>query len=234
MNKSAKKKLGILVCGHSPEEMVAIHGDYGQRFIDFLGLENFDFQVHLVVDNEFPKDIHQADAWLLTGSKHGVYEDHIWIAPLEQFVRDAYAANIPLVGICFGHQLLAQALGGKVEKFDGGWATGRMEYNMDESTLGTRNAALLAWHQDQVVELPPAASVIGSNDFCRYAALAYDNNKALSIQAHPEFDDDFVSDLLDTRGGDLPKYNQEHIRNSIGKPLSNGIIADNLVRFLTR
>ncbi len=222
------------MCGHSPEEMVELHGNYGNRFQQFLGLDSFDYQVYFVVDNQFPDNIQAADAWLLTGSKHGVYEDHVWIAPLEQFVRDAYAANIPLVGICFGHQLLAQALGGKVEKFDGGWATGRMEYQMDENVVGLSEAAVLAWHQDQVVELPPEATVVGSNEFCQYAALAYGDGKALSLQPHPEFDDGFVSDLVKTRGQTIPEKNREYASNSLGKPLSNEAIAATLRKFLAR
>ncbi len=232
MNENTKTKLGILVCGHTPKEMALTHGDYGQMFMQFLGIDSFDYQVHFVVDNEFPESINSADAWLLTGSKHGVYEEHIWMEPLENFVRDAYAADIPLVGICFGHQLLAQALGGKVEKFDGGWATGRMQYSMNESILGTDEAALLAWHQDQIVELPPEAKVIGSNEFCQYAALAYGDNKALSLQPHPEFNDGFVSDLIEARGGVLPDENREYAKTSIGKPLSNETIAATLRNFL--
>jgi len=231
---TTKKRLGILVCGHTPDEMVETHGNYGLMFQQFLGFDSFDYQVHLVVDNEFPESIDSADAWLLSGSKHGVYEDHDWIKPLEKFVQDAYAADIPLVGICFGHQLLAQALGGKVEKFDGGWATGRIEYNMDKSVLGTDDTALLAWHQDQVVELPPEAKVVGSNEFCQYAALAYGDGKALSLQPHPEFNDQFVSDLIEARGGVIPAENREYATNSIGQPLANETIAQTLRKFLAR
>ncbi len=234
-NSMAKKtSLGILVCGHTPEEMAESHGDYGQRFQEYLGVDSFDYQVYFVVDNQFPENVHTADAWLLTGSKHGVYEDHDWIKPLEQFVRDAYAADIPLVGICFGHQLLAQALGGKVEKFDGGWATGRMEYTMDESVVGLSDAAVLAWHQDQVVEKPPEATVVGSNEFCQYAALAYGDGKALSLQPHPEFYDEFVSDLVIARGATIPDKNREYASASIGQPLSNDAIAATLRSFLAR
>jgi len=231
---TAKKRLGILVCGHSPEEIVESHGSYGRLFQTFLGYDSFDYQIHLVVDNEFPASINAADAWLLTGSKHGVYEDHDWIKPLEQFVRDAYAADIPLVGICFGHQLLAQALGGKVEKFDGGWATGRMEYNMNESVLGADDVALHAWHQDQVVGLPPEATVVGSNEFCQYAALAYGDGKALSLQPHPEFNDEFLGDLIKVRGDSIPVKNRDHASNSMGQPLSSDTIADTLRKFLAR
>jgi GMP synthase-like glutamine amidotransferase len=85
----------------------------------------FELRLWEVVDGDFPDGPDAADAWLITGSPHGVYEDRPWIAPLEAFIRDIRDAGRPLVGICFGHQIVAQAFGGRVEKFDGGWALGR-------------------------------------------------------------------------------------------------------------
>src|SRR5690606_32956787 len=112
---------------------------------------------------------HEAEGWLLTGSRHGVYDGLPFIAPLEAFVRDAYAAGVPLVGVCFGHQLIAQALGGRVEKFDGGWAVGRHSYAFE----GVGEVALNAWHQDQVIEAPAGARQVASSEFCKNAALVY-------------------------------------------------------------
>jgi len=161
---SQKKSLGILLCGHAPEELIDEHGNYDAMFQRLLGENAFEYQCWAVVDNQLPPDIHAADAWLITGSKHGVYENHPWIAPLEQFIQKAYAADIPIVGICFGHQILAQALGGKVVKFDGGWSVGRVNYELENSTDSEdrKSSAIMAYHQDQVVESPPDARVIGS------------------------------------------------------------------------
>ncbi|MBX2838181.1 MAG: type 1 glutamine amidotransferase, partial [Gammaproteobacteria bacterium] len=198
-----KKSLGILICGHIPEEMQDKYGDYKRSFERLLGEDSFDYSGYYVLENEFPDSVDTCDAWLLTGSRHGVYEDHDWIPPLEKFVVEAYNKNIPMVGICFGHQLLAQALGGKVEKFEGGWSAGRVEYALDER-FGAPVAALHAFHQDQVVELPPQATSLGSTEFCQYAAIAY-GDKALSLQPHPEFDDEFLSDLLHYRANVLPE-----------------------------
>ena len=168
------------------------------RLLDGYG---FDFASWAALDGELPPSIHSADGWLITGSKFGAYEDLPWIPPLEDFVRDAYHNDIPIVGICFGHQLLAQALGGKVVKFDGGWSVGRVEYNIDgiEEPL-----PLYAWHQDQVVSLPPDATVSGSTDFCKYAALTY-GKKAYTVQPHPEFSQHYIEDLLDARKNVLPE-----------------------------
>ena len=113
----------------------------------------------------FPAGPDAADGWLITGSRHAVYEDHPFIAPLED--ADArYAASVPLVGVCFGHQMIAQAMGGKVVKFAGGWSVGRQVYD-----FGGEPLALNAWHQDQVVERPPGAQVVASSPFCENAAL---------------------------------------------------------------
>jgi len=122
-------KIGILQTGHAPDELRPVLGDYADLFTALLAGQGFDFAVWNVVDGELPDDPRAADGWLITGSKHGAYEDHPWIPPLEALIRDAYAAGVPLVGICFGHQIIAQALGGRVIKFPGGWMVGRQVYD---------------------------------------------------------------------------------------------------------
>ena len=107
------------------------------------------------------QSVHDCDGWLITGSRHGVYEDHPFIKPLEQFVRTSIAGKVPMVGVCFGHQLIAQAMGGKVERYDGGWAVGPTDYDFNGSKV-TMNA----WHRDQVTEVPEGATVCASNEFC--------------------------------------------------------------------
>ncbi len=143
---------------------------------------------------EFPKGVHDCDGWLITGSRHGAYEDHPFIPPLEQFIRDAYAAHVPVVGICFGHQIIAQAMGGRVERYEGGWSVGPTTYD-----FGGEAFTMNAWHRDQVVEKPQGAQVVASNDFCQNAALLYDD-RMFTVQAHPEFPNSFVDGLMRTRG----------------------------------
>ena len=109
-------KIGILMAGLLPDEMVAKHGQYDKLYQRFLDGNDFEYDDYRVMENQFPSSVNDADGWLITGSKHGAYEDHDWIPPLEKFLRDAHAKNVPIVGICFGHQILAQALGGTVEK----------------------------------------------------------------------------------------------------------------------
>lgn len=188
-------KIGILQTGHLAEPLMAKHGDYPSMFERLLDGNGFSFEAYAVVDCVFPESVFSCDAWLITGSAHGTYEDHAFIAPLEDFVREAYAKEVPIAGICFGHQLMAQALGGKVEKHPGGWGVGHTVYNTEN---GERS--VLAMHQDQVVKKPDEASVIATTDFCENAGLAY-KGKAISFQPHPEFSPEFMRDLIRYKAG---------------------------------
>lgn len=217
--------IGILQCGHFPTADGYPEQTYGDLYSDFLKGRGLTFRTWSVVDMDFPADIHAADGWLLSGSKYGTYEDIPFIRPLEQFVREAYAAQVPLVGICFGHQLIAQALGGRVEKFAGGWSLGRQSYQIEG-----KEVALNAWHQDQVVQPPDEAKTIGTSDFCAHAALAY-RGHAFSVQAHPEFEDSHVSLLLDVRRAALDESQAASVRANLGKPLSNAELAQRIAAF---
>lgn len=192
-------KIGVLQTGHAPEELAPEYGEYPAHFARLLAGQGFTFDSYAVVDGVFPAGPNAADGWLITGSRHGAYEAHDWIAPLEAFIRAARDADVPLVGVCFGHQIIAQALGGTVKKFDAGWAIGRQTYDWD----GTQ-VSLNAWHQDQVVEVPPGARRHATSAFCENAALVY-GRQAFTVQAHPEFGHDFIRDLAQVRGrGTLP------------------------------
>ncbi len=217
--------IGILQCGHFPTAEGFPEQTYGALYADLLAGHGLTFRTWSVVDMEFPKDVHDADGWLISGSKHGAYEDIPFIALLEQFLRDAYAAEVPIVGICFGHQILAQALGGTVEKYAGGWALGRQDYELEG-----KQVALNAWHQDQVTALPDEARTIGSSPSCEHAALAY-KGRAFSVQAHPEFTHDHVALLLSVRRTALSPEQADEIGRNLGKSLSNDMLADRIADF---
>ena len=231
----ARPLVGILQCGPAPEELLAEHGEYTGMFRALLGEHRFDFVDHRVFEGDVPGDPLACDAWCLTGSRHGAYEPHGWIAPLEALVRAAFEARVPTIGICFGHQLIAQALGGRVVKFDGGWSVGRVEYRFDERAglpgLDGRTLAVAAYHQDQVVEVPPGARSVASSEVCRHAALVY-GSVALSVQPHPEFDEAFIAGLVATRGADLPPETRARAVASLGAPLERAPVGEALAGFL--
>ncbi|QFQ89402.1 type 1 glutamine amidotransferase [Paracoccus kondratievae] len=219
-------RIGILKCGQSPQELRGDKGDYDTMFERLLAGRGFEFTSYHVENMEFPDSVHAAQGWLLTGSRHGVYEDHPFIPPLEEFIRKAYGEHVPMVGICFGHQIIAQALGGKVVKHPEGWAVGAQDYDFNGQKV-----TLNAWHQDQVVHRPEGAEVLASNPFCENAALVYDD-RALTVQAHPEFDDSFVEGLIAHRAkGTVPEPLLEQARARMGGTRQSASIADRIEAF---
>ena len=221
--------IGILQTGLAPDALAPEMGDYPDMFARLLDGHGFTFRTWKVVEGEFPPSVDAADGWLITGSRHGVYEDHPWIPPLEDFIRAAFAARVPVVGICFGHQIVAQAMGGKVERYAGGWAVGATDYDFGGETL-----RLNAWHRDQVVEAPEGATVIASNDFCANAALLYDD-RALTVQAHPEFRPEFVDGLMKTRGkGVVPDAVMAEAATRLDLPLQDKTMAARIAAFFKK
>lgn len=219
--------IGILQTGHAPDALRPTFGDYEDRFRALLGDRGFTFRTWNVVDMDMPGEINAADGWLITGSRHGAYEDHPFIPPLEEFIRAVHAARRPMVGICFGHQIIAQALGGRVERFAGGWTVGRQVYDWGGEALH-----LNAWHQDQVTALPPGARVLASSDSCAHAALAFGDH-ILTVQAHPEFGHDFIAGLIESRGpGIVPDDLLDRARAGLGAPVDNDRLADRMAACL--
>lgn len=196
--------IGILETGKPPKELVKRYAFYPNMVEDWLADFDADFQSYAVLDNQFPSSPLDHDLWVITGSKFGTYEDFGWISKLEDFVRDCRDARQPMFGICFGHQIIAQALGGVVRKSDKGWGLGLHDYTCDWPTdQGSKNTTLTltAYHQDQVETLPEGAQRVATSAFCENAALFYPGF-ALSVQGHPEFREDFFKDLTQLRVGE--------------------------------
>ena len=218
--------IGILQTVLAPDTLAPEMGDDPDMFARLLGGHGFTFRTWRVVEGEFPAAVTEADGWLITGSRHGVYEDHPWIPPLEAFIRDAFAKRVPVVGICFGHQIVAQAMGGTVARYEGGWAVGATDYDFGGETL-----TLNAWHRDQVIEAPKGARVIATNDHCANAALLYDD-RALTVQAHPEFRPEFVDGLMQTRGkGLVPDALMAAATARLADPLQDKTMAGRIAAF---
>lgn len=230
--------LGILEVGRPPEELMGRYGSYAEMFEAMLREHGADWNyvIYPVLDGQMPQTPHSCDGWLITGSRHGVYEDVDWIPPLKEFIRAAYDQHVPLLGICFGHQIIAEALGGKVMKSDKGWGVGVHTYyvlqNPDWMPEGMSSFAIEAFHQDQVVKLPEDGEVLASSEFCEFAAIDY-KGRALSFQGHPEFSESFAVDLTEGRRG-LSLTDEETdaaIKSSRGS-MQRGQIAKTMINFI--
>ncbi|RYI14314.1 MAG: type 1 glutamine amidotransferase [Acetobacteraceae bacterium] len=218
-------QIGILQTGESPDAL-RDQGDYPDFFETLLTGKGLTFRRWAVLRNNFPASVTECDGWLITGSRFGAYEAHDWIPPLEDFIRAAYAAHVPVVGVCFGHQIIAQAMGGRVEKYAGGWSIGPTEYTFDDQTY-----TLNAWHQDQVVQKPEMAKVLSSTAFCENAALLYDD-RMFTVQPHPEFRKEFMEGLIKHRGpGLVPDATLADATARIETPLDSPSMADRIADF---
>ncbi|WP_025898297.1 type 1 glutamine amidotransferase [Sneathiella glossodoripedis] len=222
------RKIGILQTGIIGGDLAASFGEYPQMFMNMLGTDDFSYTVYSVTENVLPESADECDGWIITGSKHGVYEDHSWITPLENFIRRLVKSGKPTLGICFGHQIMAQALGGKVEKSDKGWGVGIHEYLNLETGETNR---LLAFHQDQIVTPPPGTEVTLRSDFCKYAGLRYSNN-CISLQPHPEHTIGFTRNLLKLRKGDaIPEPVADVALSSLETQNSHALVINRLKSF---
>jgi len=231
-------RITIIETGVLSEPTRARFGSFPQMFGRMIHTADpsVDLDVISVVNGEPLPDPATLPAILLTGSPAGVYDDLDWIAPLEAFVRAAYAAQTPMAGICFGHQLMAQALGGTVRKSDKGWGIGRHVYDIvpGNGIIDGERIAIAASHQDQVITPPAGARTILSSAFAEHAGLLYGNGSALSVQPHPEFDTGFAHLCCDIRKGNAPDELITQAKASLAEPVDNERLGAAITRFLTR
>lgn len=195
-------RIVILETGIPPNNLAGSFGTYGQMFRRMLAPLMPDLQMHAVAVYEGAPlpELAMADGYIISGSPKGVYEADDWIAPLEAFVRAALETCVPVVGICFGHQLMAQALGGQVVPSTNGWGVGVHEYTLTASApIAATTVSCVVSHKDQVVAMPQGGQVLGGSEFCPHGIIAYAQGPGLSFQMHPEFEHDFTNALLNVR-----------------------------------
>ncbi|MBO6836311.1 MAG: type 1 glutamine amidotransferase [Alphaproteobacteria bacterium] len=199
-------RLGILEAGRPPAPLDETHGRYPAMFADLLRPHlpaEIDIVSYAVIDGEFPESSVDCDAWLITGSAFGVYDPDPWIATLKDFARGVADAGRPMVGICFGHQLISEVMGGRAIKSDKGWGVGSHRYALKKrpewlTDEGVAEFDTYVSHQDQVTEPPPGAEVLAGSDFCPNAMLAI-GDRILTLQSHPEMPSAYVEDLYTVR-----------------------------------
>lgn len=203
-------KIHILETGEPPVSLKNRYGGYPSMFERMLAplSERFTFSSSAVHIDEPSPSPDNYDALLITGSPAGVYEEHDWIAGAEKSIRSTAQAQKPMVGVCFGHQLLSKSFGGRVEKSARGWGVGAHDYELNaETDWMTPRAARITCavsHQDQVIEPPVGARVLGGSDFCPNGVLEYAQAPAISFQPHPEFSHEFAADLMRLRRERIP------------------------------
>ena len=222
-------KVAILETGRPPGTLADQFGTYPAMFAHLLG-PGFQIEIFDVQAGEFPEPGGHA-AYLITGSPAGVYDPLPWIDPLQQFIRSARDSK--MVGICFGHQVMAEALGGHVEKSDKGWGAGLHKYTIVRSEPWIDSAGTIAApasHQDQVVVQPPNTDVVAASDFTPLAALAWIDRPAISFQFHPEFSPAFAKALIAQRFDIVP--NPDAAIASLDAPNDNARVGQWIRNFL--
>lgn len=197
-------KLGILKTDTVRPEWVPQFGEYPDMFVALLSRADpsLEFAVYDVERGDYPADIDDVDAYLITGSKANAYDDKPWITTLMEFVRELHRRRKKILGICFGHQLVAQALGGEIQKSPKGWGVGVHTHRFSSAPSwhdqGDLDLDILVSHQDQVLTVAQGAQVLAGSEFCENAVCQLGEH-ILTFQGHPEFVSGYARELMDSR-----------------------------------
>ena len=227
-------RLNIIECDILYPDLLDDYRSYGTMFERYFRQFEPALEVHYysALEQQLP-DEDTPGTFLITGSKAGVYENHAWIAPLMAWIREAHAREARILGICFGHQVLAEALGGKVTKSEKGWGVGVRELAWHGQHLlpQKERLKLIYSHQDQVQQLPQGAELMAGDDFCPHAAF-HIGNRVMGFQGHPEFDAAYTRRLLPRRAADIgePRFQQAMV--SLTQATDSVELGARLIRWL--
>jgi GMP synthase-like glutamine amidotransferase len=186
---------------------------------------------------DYPAALDECDAYLITGSKVSAYDDIAWIHELKNFVRSIHQHQKKLIGICFGHQLIAAALGGSVEKSKEGWHVGIHSATLKQNTVlfgsAEKEFDLIYNHQDQVMTMPRDSILHASCRNCPIAMLSIGNH-ILSFQGHIEFEIAYAKDLLNMRRSILGEDIYLNAYESLNAKSMDTRVIDWILKFLIK
>lgn len=224
-------KVGLLECDDVVGRFREVKGGYREMFAALL--PGFSFRYYEAHRGQLPASPVECDAWISTGSKYSVYEKHRWIEELAAFIR---ATEKPFVGICFGHQMLAHAMGGEVARAKQGWGVGvlgveilRQEPWMDPPM---KNLSIQHMHQDQVQKLPKNSVLLARSGHCEVGMFRVGESR-LGIEGHPEFTVEYGAALINARRAQIGEQAGRAL-SSLKEKSDGPIVGRWIERFLKR
>jgi GMP synthase (glutamine-hydrolysing) len=234
-------KIGLLNCYHwdgVPSSYQAQYRILWENYLSPLFPDNWALQVYELPIGEFPSQLDDCDGWIIGGSGKSWYEQDGWILKLGRLIEQLHAQHAALLGICFGHQMIANTLGGKVEKSNKGWGIGVRSFQFEklptwydgDLTAHMTDTKLIFSHQDQVVALPPGADRLATDPFCPVQAYVIGEH-ILSLQGHPEFTPEFADARLIEREGRIGKQVCDQARASLARETQAAELGDMIIQF---
>ncbi|MDA0195478.1 MAG: amidotransferase [Bacteroidetes bacterium] len=228
-------KAGLLICDHVLPELIHIQGEYLDMFQKLL--PGLDLIPYYVCDGEFPEEVNDMELYICTGSRYSVYDDIPWIQKLANFVKDIYHSGTLFVGVCFGHQMMAHALGGKVEKAKSGWSIGVHQFEIIDPLPwmlpSEKDINLLMMCQDQVLKLPPEGQVIAKTATCPVGMFTIGEH-FLGVQAHPEYSKAYNQELYNLRRKLIGINTIEKANATLNLPLNRDTVANWIMNFVSQ
>ncbi|PSU35732.1 glutamine amidotransferase-related protein [Photobacterium lutimaris] len=233
-------KLGVFLCDDVRPELQGKHGNYPTMFSNLFAAvdPNITLQFYRVIDGQYPQTLNECDGYLTSGSRYSVYEQSRWINVFQGFIHQLYFQQVPLVGICFGHQMIAQALAGEVVRSEQGWGIGTAQatINLKEVqrcpwiTEPPETLSLLVSHQDQVLRSPAKCITLAGSNFCPNSILLVGDH-FLGIQGHPEFTPEYLFDLMKLRKSSYPTATYQSALDSLIQPTDHLQVTRWIIQF---